>query len=90
MKKQYYIKLIDRLFNLLVVFEKNPLDYTNTLKNLYIEIYGNEDFDELLQIRHKLKFLISIDSQNLSNHEDVRRVVLKSVNLIQRILNNWR
>lgn len=80
--KEYYNNLIDRIFNILYIYEENIDLFETYVKSLVFELSGNEDFFEIQQIRFRLNALLL----NNINHEDVRKTVLKSVNIIDRII----
>lgn len=80
--KEYYNNLIDRIFNILYIYEENISLFETYVKSLVFELSGNEDFFEIQQIRFRLNALLL----NNINHEDVRKTVLKSVNIIDRII----
>lgn len=84
--KNYYNDLINRIFNILYLYEKNKDSFETYLFSIIEELKGNNDFKEIQQIRFRLN---SLNCKNCS-HSDVRRVVLKSVNMIDKIVKNWK
>lgn len=85
MIKKYYINLINRIFNVLYIYETNISIFDEYVESLVFELSGNDDFEEIQQIKFKLNALL----KNEVSHKDVRRVVLKSVNILDRLLSNW-
>ena len=86
MIKRYYINLVNRLFNVLYTYENDIDAFDNYVRSLAFELSGNEDFSEIHQIRYNLNALLL----NEIEHSDVRRVVLKSINILDKILSNWK
>lgn len=84
--KKYYIDLVDRVFNVLYVYENDIESFPEYVKALTFELSGNGEFSEIQQIRFKLNALLV----NNIEHSDVRRSVLKSISLLDRILSNWK
>lgn len=85
MKKEYYIDLVDRVFKVLVWFEKYPNTFEPYLANLCMEIKGLDDFKETAGIYGLLNGLLLSDR----THEMVRRCVLNSIGVLDKILSNW-
>ena len=86
MIKKYYADLVNRVFNVLYIYENDMSAFEEYVKSLTFELSGNEDFSEIQQIRFKLNALLSNDIC----HSDVRRSVLKSISILDRILSNWK
>lgn len=86
MIKKYYADLVNRVFNALYIYENDMSAFEEYVKSLTFELSGNEDFSEIQQIRFKLNALLLNDIC----HADVRRSVLKSISILDRILSNWK
>lgn len=84
--KKYYISLVNRLFNVLYTYEENIDSFEEYTNSLIFELSGNNEFVEIQQIRFKLNALLV----NVIGHSDVRKVILKSVNMVDKILSNWK
>lgn len=91
MRRMYYVKLLDRIYNLLITYEKQNDNFIASLDAIVMEISGNDEFDEIYQVKFRFKGLLNKYYEEGSlTHNDVRRAVLKSVDLIDRILSNWK
>lgn len=86
MKRQYYVDLIGRLYKLLIFYEKFPDSFRNYLYNLKLEIRGNEDFSQMQKIYYMLNYLYIYNI----THDDVRKVSLDSIGIINGIIDNWK
>jgi hypothetical protein len=86
MIKKYYADLVNRVFNVLYVYENDIDSFETYVKSLTFELSGNEDFSEIQQIRFKLNALLLNDIV----HSDVRHAVLKSISILDKILSNWK
>lgn len=85
MSKIYYEKLIDRVFNVLYVYENEPKAFNEYIKSLCFELSGNEGRYEIQQVRFRLNAL----TVNEVNHSDVRKTTLKCINIISKILESF-
>lgn len=85
MTKSYYSNLVDRVFNVLYVYENEPNAFQEYVKSLCFELSGNDDRQEIQQVRFRLNALLV----NQSNHSEVRKTVLKSVNIVSKILESY-
>ena len=86
MMKKYYVNLIDRIFNILFLYENKIDTFSKYVENLSFELSSNTDFVEIQRIRFNLMALLVNDI----THSDVRRVVFKSINMLDLILSNWK
>ena len=86
MIKEYYSSLINRIFNVLFLYENNIDTFPKYVESLAFELSANTDFVEIQQIRFNLMALLVNDI----THSDVRRIVFKSINILDVILSNWK
>ena len=86
MIKEYYSNLINRIFNVLFLYENKVESFNKYVESLAFELSSNNDFVEIQQIRFNLMALLVNDI----NHSDVKRVVFKSISLLDLILSNWK
>ena len=61
MIKKYYADLVNRVFNVLYIYENDMSAFEEYVKSLTFELSGNEDFSEIQQIRFKLNALLLND-----------------------------
>lgn len=85
MNKEYYVDLIDRIYNVLYTYENRPDSFNSYVKALTFELGGNTDFVKIQKIKYNLQALLSNDI----THDDVRTIVLRSNGIISRILKSW-
>lgn len=81
---QYYKKLVDRIFNVLYVYENEPDSFLEYTKSLCFELSGNQDRYEIQQVRYRLNAL----TVNRIGHSEVRRTVLKCINIVTKIISD--
>ena len=86
MNKQYYVDLVNRVFNVLYTYEQKPDDFKDYTDSIVFELSGNDEIPDIQQIRFRLNALLS----NEINHSIVRRTVLKSISILDKILSNWK
>ena len=82
MEKQYYIVLINRIYKILPLFEENMDNFKKYIQTLYVELSGNKDFQEIVQIKYKIKGLVELEA----NHEMVRRTVFECISILDRLI----
>lgn len=85
MKKKYYLDLIDRIYNVLYLFENSQESYPKYLESIIEEISGNDEYSEFRVIRFRLNYLTMYPVC----HRDVKRAVFKSIKIIDKIINDW-
>ena len=86
MIKEYYANLINRIFNVLFLYENKVESFNKYVESLAFELSSNNDFVEIQQIRFNLiAFLV-----NDTNHSNLKRLVFKSINLLDFILSNLK
>ena len=83
--KEYYVRLINRIFKVLRIFEDNNADFKRYLSSLVLELSGNTEFEQLCQVRFKLNALII----NEVKHEEVRKTVFECIDIVSKIVKNW-
>lgn len=83
--KEYYIKLINRIFAIIYIYEQDIENYEAYLDNLIIELSGNKEFEEIRRIYFKLS---AIKDKNIA-HKIVRKTIFDCINLVDYILSNW-
>lgn len=89
MLKQYYIDLISRLYKVLIWYENYPNAFKAYVKNLKIEIRGNEDYSSIQRVYYLLNYL-SITPMDELEHKIVKKITLDSIGIIDEILSNWK
>lgn len=82
MEKKYYICLINRIYKILPLFEESEINYKKYVEALYVELSGNHDFQEIVQIKYKIKGLIELNAQ----HDMVRRTVFECISILDRLI----
>lgn len=83
--KKYYIKLIDRIFAALYLYENEIENFPKYVDTLCFELSGINDRPEIFQIRFKLTALTLNDVV----HSQVRKTVFECIDLLDRIITNW-
>lgn len=86
MFKKYYINLINRIYYILILFESESPEYISYVESLIFELSGNDDFSECHSIKYKLNALLKQEGQ----HKLVKKTVFDSINIIDKILSNWK
>lgn len=83
--KKYYIKLIDRIFAALYLYENEIDNFQKYVSTLCFELSGIQDNPSVFQIRFKLTAL----TVNEVTHSQVRKTVFECIDLIDKIVENW-
>ena len=83
--KEYYVRLINRIFKALRIYEDNNDDFRRYLSSLVIELGGNLEFEQLCQVKFKLNSLIINDVK----HEEVRKTIFECIDVVSKIIKNW-
>lgn len=83
--KEYYVRLINRIFKALRIYEDNNDDFKRYLSSLVIELGGNLEFEQLCQVKFKLNSLIINDVK----HEEVRKTIFECIDVVSKIIKNW-
>lgn len=83
---EYYRGMIDRIYYILILFEKNDINFRSYVKTIYLEFGGNIEFgDKAVQIKNLLNNLLRDDVIK----SDVKKIVFDSINILDILLSNW-
>lgn len=85
MKREYYEKLINRLYYALVQYEKYPMFFKGYLLRLVYETGGNQDFSEMRGVYYMLNFLYMEEDVD---HAQVKKVILDSIDVVDMIIGS--
>lgn len=83
--KEYYNRLINRIFKALRIYEDNTDDFKRYLSSLVLELSGNLEFEQLCQVKFKLNALIINDI----THDEVRKTIFECIDIVSKIIKNW-
>jgi len=83
--KEYYNRLINRIFKALRIYEDNNSDFKRYLSSLVLELSGNLEFEQLCQVKFKLNALIINDV----THDEVRKTIFECIDIVSKIIKNW-
>lgn len=83
--KEYYNRLINRIFKALRIYEDNNSDFKRYLSSLVLELSGNLEFEQLCQVKFKLNALIINDVA----HDEVRKTIFECIDIVSKIIKNW-
>lgn len=85
MKKQYYIDLVGRIKKIINIYECDKEHFMKYTQSLCLELGGNDEFAQMLQIKFKLLALIKEDV----GHYLVRKTMFECMDIVNKILSNW-
>lgn len=84
-RREYYEKLMNDIYFILVKYEKAPYTYNKHLRELVYQTGGNYEFVEMRKVYYMLNFLYTHDTE----HQAVKDVVFDAIGVIDFILSNW-